>query len=221
MLNSVLGAPRRKTACMAEPLHVRSPSSNWPVHATASEALAQPPRTLEAACFEAHPDPQLVVNVHCEVVASNRAARELLERAQGARAFAESLVSGASELLSSVRAGVAAAIQLQAPSGELSLSLSDSLSFTLRVVPLAPSLDRALLTLRPREARFSRKPRVSFSFTPMESRVAELLCRGLTALQIAQELGISIETVRCHLKQAFVKAGVHRQAELVAVMLGR
>jgi DNA-binding CsgD family transcriptional regulator len=206
---------------MAEPLQFRSPDSNWSVHGAASSALAQPPRALEAACFEAHPDPQLVVNADYEVIASNRAARELLERAQGARAFAESLVSGPSERLSGVRAGIAAAIHMQTPSGEIPLSLSGSLSFAVRIVPLASCSDRALLTMRPREAHPSRAPRASFRFTPTERRVAELLCRGLGALQIAQELGISIETVRCHLKQAFVKAGVHRQAELVAVMLGR
>jgi DNA-binding NarL/FixJ family response regulator len=209
---------------MAEPLQLRSPISDWSLRAVASRALAQPPRSLgalEAACFEAHPDPQFVVNAEYEVVASNRAARALLERAQGPRALAESLVSGAAEFLRSVRAGIAAAIHTQAASGEIALSLSDSFSFSVRIVPLAPSFDRALLSMRPSAERSARAPRACFGFTPMENRVAELLCRGLAATEIAQKLGISIETVRCHLKQAFVKAGVHRQAELVAVMLGR
>jgi DNA-binding CsgD family transcriptional regulator len=202
---------------MAEALYLRSPNASWSARTAASSALG----ALEASCFEAHPDPQLVVNADCVVVASNRAAREQLEQAQGTRALAESLVSRSSELLSRVRAEIAAAIHMQTSSGEISLPLSGPLSFTLRIVPLAPSFDLALLTLRAHEPRSSRAIRARFSFTPMESRVAELLSRGLTATKIAEELGISIETVRCHLKQAFVKAGVHRQAELVAVMLGR
>jgi DNA-binding CsgD family transcriptional regulator len=186
---------------MAEALYLRSPNASWSARTAASSALG----ALEASCFEAHPDPQLVVNADCVVVASNRAAREQLEQAQGTRALAESLVSRSSELLSRVRAEIAAAIHMQTSSGEISLPLSGSLSITLRA----------------QEPRSSRAIRARFSFTPMESRVAELLSRGLTATKIAEELGISIETVRCHLKQAFVKAGVHRQAELVAVMLGR
>jgi DNA-binding NarL/FixJ family response regulator len=200
---------------MAEALVLHSPNPSWSARTAASSVLG----ALGASCFEAHPDPQLVINADYVAVASNRAARELLERAQGPRALVESLGAGSSELLSSLRAGIAAAIHMQIPSGEI--SLSGSLSFTLRIVPLAPSFDLALLTLRPHEPRSSRAARAGFSFTPMESRVAELLSRGLNATKIAQELGISIETVRCHLKQAFVKAGVHRQAELVAVMLGR
>jgi DNA-binding CsgD family transcriptional regulator len=54
----------------------------------------------------------------------------------------------------------------------------------------------------------------------MEERVADLLCRRMTPARIAAELGISVETVRCHLKQAFAKTGAHRQAELVALLLG-
>jgi len=202
---------------MAEALSLRSPNPSWSVRTAASSALS----ALGASCFEAHPDPQLVVNADCVVVASNRAARELLDQAQGPRALAESAVSRSRELLSSVRAEIAAALHKQTLSGELSLPLSGSLSLTGRIVPLAPSFDLALLILRPQEPRSSRAACAGFSFTPTENRVAELLSRGLNATKIAQELGISIETVRCHLKQAFAKAGVHRQAELVAVMLGR
>jgi DNA-binding CsgD family transcriptional regulator len=213
MLHSRPRAAGRNNACMAEALILHSPNPNWAMRPAASIGA------LAASCFEAHPDPQLVFNADYVVVASNRAARELLERAQGARALAESLIAGPRELPSGVRAGIAAAIHMQTPSGEI--SLSGSLSLTARIVPLAPAFDLALLTLRAHEPSSSRATRARFSFTPMESRVAELLSRGLSAKKIAQELGISIETVRCHLKQAFVKAGVHRQAELVAVMLGR
>jgi DNA-binding CsgD family transcriptional regulator len=98
------------------------------------------------------------------------------------------------------------------------LSLSPETSYALEVVPLDAPLALALVTLRPLETRAARGA-ARFGFTPMEGRVAEMLCRGLTPMMIARELGISIETVRCHLKQAFLKARVHRQAELVAVLL--
>jgi DNA-binding CsgD family transcriptional regulator len=179
------------------------------------------PGPIEAACFELHPDSQIIVNSEWEVVASNRAARRLLAEAHGARTLAERLVGGAGELMREVREQIVATIRSQVPSDEFLLTVTPSLSFTLRAVPLGAAFDRALLIVRRREAVEARVARERFRFTPAESHVAERLSRGQTVSQIAQELGISIETVRCHLKQAYAKAGVHRQAELVAVMLGR
>lgn len=210
---------------MAQPLQQLSlPPLGWSPRSTSQRAIAEPPRVvapLEAACFEAHPDPQLVLSEDLEIVAANRAGRAFLERANGARALADSLAASAGEFARAVADAISAAIRLREPSRPLELSLAPPLSLTLRVAPLDPGFASALVTLRPHEEpRVVRSPRERFGFTPMESRVAELLCRRMRPAQIARELGISLETVRCHLKQAFVKARVHRQAELVAVMLG-
>lgn len=177
--------------------------------------------TIEAACFEAHPDPQLLLDADCEVVGSNRAARELLAEARGSRALAERLVAGASALLSEARLHVVETIRSQAASPEFELLISASLKLAFRIYPLGPARDFALLIVRRCAPPKVRDGRDRFGFTPAENLVAERLARGLSVPQIAQELGISIETVRCHLKQAFAKVGVHRQAALVAALLGR
>ena len=52
--------------------------------------------------------------------------------------------------------------------------------------------------------------------TEAERRVVDLLVRGITTKVIAATLGVSLETVRSHLKRAMSKFGVHRQHELVA-----
>lgn len=52
--------------------------------------------------------------------------------------------------------------------------------------------------------------------TDAERRVVDLLVRGITTKAIASTLGVSLETVRSHLKRAMSKFGVHRQHELVA-----
>ena len=57
-----------------------------------------------------------------------------------------------------------------------------------------------------------------FDLTPTEAKVARLLCEGRTISSIALELGSMEETVRAHLKSTFRKCGVHRQAELVALL---
>ena len=51
--------------------------------------------------------------------------------------------------------------------------------------------------------------------TPSERRVAMLFARGLTAPNVAAELGISRATVRNHLTAIYAKLGVHSKVELV------
>jgi DNA-binding CsgD family transcriptional regulator len=59
----------------------------------------------------------------------------------------------------------------------------------------------------------------AWSLTPSESRVALELACGRSLREIAVALGVGEETVRTHAKRAMAKAGVHRQAELVARIL--
>jgi DNA-binding CsgD family transcriptional regulator len=56
----------------------------------------------------------------------------------------------------------------------------------------------------------------NWSLTPGESRVVHELASGRTTAQIARELGLSVHTIRTHLKRAMVKADVHSQVALVA-----
>lgn len=53
-----------------------------------------------------------------------------------------------------------------------------------------------------------------FDLTPAEIRLLALLQNGLTLRETAQQLGISIETVRSHLKSVFSKLGIRRQVDL-------
>jgi DNA-binding CsgD family transcriptional regulator len=48
----------------------------------------------------------------------------------------------------------------------------------------------------------------AFGFTQTESRVAYRLMGGRTAGETADELGVSLETVRTHIKRAYAKLGV-------------
>jgi DNA-binding CsgD family transcriptional regulator len=58
-----------------------------------------------------------------------------------------------------------------------------------------------------------------WGFTPAECDVAGRLAAGADLGAIAAALGITLHTVRGHLKHLYTKAGVHRQAELVARLL--
>jgi DNA-binding CsgD family transcriptional regulator len=58
-----------------------------------------------------------------------------------------------------------------------------------------------------------------YGLTRMEAEVASRLATGMDPSEIAEALGITIYTVRGHLKQLFTKTDTHRQAELVRVIL--
>lgn len=59
-----------------------------------------------------------------------------------------------------------------------------------------------------------------FELTRAEARVARRLAMGRSLKHIAKELDIRPETARTHAKRAMQKTQTHRQAELVAVVLG-
>jgi len=61
--------------------------------------------------------------------------------------------------------------------------------------------------------------RLLFGFTMAEARLACRLASGCSLAEAAEGLGVSLNTVRTHLQRALSKAGLSRQAELVAVVL--
>jgi DNA-binding CsgD family transcriptional regulator len=59
-----------------------------------------------------------------------------------------------------------------------------------------------------------------FDLTPAEARLAGALVAGKTLTEYARERGVSLNTVRSHLRQVLDKAGMRRQADLVRALAG-
>ena len=59
-----------------------------------------------------------------------------------------------------------------------------------------------------------------FGLTNREGQVCTPLLGGLCIDELATDLGVSPRTARVYLQQVFTKTGVHRQADLVRVLLG-
>lgn len=60
--------------------------------------------------------------------------------------------------------------------------------------------------------------RALFGLTGAECRLTVAMCAGLSLAEAAGSLGITRETAKSYLKQAFAKTGTSRQSELVAVV---
>jgi DNA-binding CsgD family transcriptional regulator len=58
-----------------------------------------------------------------------------------------------------------------------------------------------------------------FNLTRAEARLVVHVGTGISLKSSAKALGIGYETVRGHLKSAFLKTGTHRQAELLLTVI--
>ena len=61
--------------------------------------------------------------------------------------------------------------------------------------------------------------RALYALTPAEARVADLLLQGLETRDVANGMGLTLETTRFHVKRVLGKTGVKRQTELMRLML--
>lgn len=64
-----------------------------------------------------------------------------------------------------------------------------------------------------------RRLREIYDLTPAEARLASLIAQGWRLEDAAEDLGVSLNTVRTHLKRIFAKSGTDRQADLVRLIL--
>ena len=58
-----------------------------------------------------------------------------------------------------------------------------------------------------------------FSLTPAEALVATKLAQGRDVQEIAEETGVTVDTIRTHLKRTFSKTATSRQGELISLIL--
>jgi len=69
------------------------------------------------------------------------------------------------------------------------------------------------------------KPEVVFArlynLTAAEAKVAAIIVRGRSGRQAAQELNVSYNTIKSHLKRIFAKTGTARQGDLIRLIVGR
>ena len=92
--------------------------------------------------------------------------------------------------------------------------------------PYTPSLERALAMIATHLSVWCtqhgidalRDPPICESVKLREHQIAYLAAGGQTNLEIAESMGISINTVKKHLKQVFEKVGVKNRTELVGAL---
>jgi len=170
-----------------------------------------------------------------KVLQTNQVADRLLQEKDGIKQVNDGLQVGSARDTQEFRrlvrqamlsqkgnlASVVEAMRVKRPSGRADLGI------IVRSVPLAAwsegkQCPTVVIFISDPEQQSSAPQeivRALFDFTPAETQLAMLLANGLTLDEASEELGISRNTSRAHLRSTFSKTGVTRQTMLVRLIL--
>jgi DNA-binding CsgD family transcriptional regulator len=202
-------------------------SASFPEPARRFEPLA-PERAAESwsglagGVLDVMHEAVLLVGRELRLLGANRAARRLLREGDGLALSARSVVASTPAATCQLRRGIEAAARGQI--GRLHVPRTGRAALALLLEPHPAGSGSGAAVVFATDPGHSHPwsgelPGERYGFTPAEWDVARRLAAGARLVRIATELGITLNTVRGHLKHIYAKAGVHRQAELVARLL--
>ena len=174
------------------------------------------------------PHPVIVVDVGLRILIIQQRARLILERKDGLSLEGNSLVATRHDVTIQLRDVVVSALE---DNVRLSMFLdrpSDGRSIPLLVAPLPCGTITSTLT--PAAMVVIADPELGatvdqamlrqlYGFTRAEANLAVLLSMGRTLEEAADELCVSVNTVRTHLQRIFLKTDTSRQATLLRTLL--
>ena len=185
-----------------------------------------------ATYLDRSPFPFLLVDADGRLLHINAIARETVSLKDGiaitAGQFSVMSAKGQVVLINAIRevaggiGGPLLRLDVQRPSGRppyrlLVMSLPSSAA-----TPPGVSQRAVAMLIIDREAGKELDPEILaelYSLTPTQARVTGRLAVGRSAEEIAREMGLSLETVRTHIRHVLSKTGTGRQGELIALIL--
>lgn len=168
-----------------------------------------------------------LIDKGCQVSFANKLAHSICEETDGLTRRGNQLMgttaSGSSQLSAALKSalleGEASAIRVERSSGRRPLSMQIA---PLRAGPGQAPVEAALVLIHDSD-RYAVPPKQrlceAYGLTAAEAGVVQLLLRGAGMPEIATELRISVETARTHLRRVLGKTGVHRQSDLILLLL--
>jgi DNA-binding CsgD family transcriptional regulator len=178
----------------------------------------------------------MIVDAEAAVVFANEAALGLVRGGRGLRLGRDGLYAANAAASRTLRRVIAGCARAKGASGDaagvVDLLVCEGEALRIAVAPFRPErigLDTGwrakplalLIVTDPGRERDARKTRLRqrFGLTPAEADLAMEIAHGDGRKAAAARLGIAVSTARMHLTRIFEKTGVHRQAELVRVVL--
>jgi len=193
-------------------------------------------RKLNAELLDRFHRGVVLLDAHGKIVSVNRSALAILEGRDGLM-FAESGIQAVlheenlhfkgllqAAMIGSDGKGPALSEQLMLvtrSSSETPLSLLVTPLVSDNPFPYEPRAQVAVFINDPDRVSTGGKQamRQLYGFTEAEARLASCLLRGLSLEESSQNLGITLNTTRTHLKRLFSKTSTNRQGDLIRVLL--
>ncbi len=184
---------------------------------TIPDNMPHPIETHLWAVLDAVPFAVVLIGRDLKVRGMNSRGQTLLRDADAVRFDGSRLRATASEIVDE-------RLQSALASGECCVLRLDRLSKQRAMEVSVLSLDAecsAVIIGDPSRAIAPRPEHLRrlYGLTPTEARVAAAVVQGAGGQSAARELGMSVNTLRRHLKSVFIKTQVERQSELVRVLL--
>jgi len=177
----------------------------------------------------------IVADDLCQVLFANHTAQRILEENDGLHVGPDGLRASRPRDSGDLRGLIRHAASPEAPAGLVTLmslwrpSLKRML--LLRITPIQTPSAPLLAQLLSHAAIFLHDPAAAttvdegalsrlYGLTGAESHLVALLLSGSTLQQAAQALGVSLNTIRTHLKHVFMKTDTNRQTQLISLLIG-
>jgi DNA-binding NarL/FixJ family response regulator len=179
-------------------------------HGMTIEATVDSP--LEAVRAVALNDPDiLLTDLSFPKGSGLDAAREVIAHHPRTRVVVLTGSEQPEPLMEALEIGVSGYLAKDRPIDALARSLED-------VARGGTAIDRNILRLAPSSRVSARARRPLDTLTATESRVMDLMAKGLCTADIVHSLGVTQSTVRTHVQNIFTKLGVHSRLQAVAVL---
>lgn len=183
------------------------------------------------ALLDVAAEPVAVVDGESRLISANASAAALLARSDGIRVQGGKLVANRHEVTAALHGRVRAATQPLSPrAGNLAAPRPGARPYAVLVAPIPVEASDGL-PAEPLAAVLVADPdtaspptagilRSVYGLTKAEARLVSLLAHETPPLaEAADQLGVTLETVKTHLKHARSKMGVRRQSEMVRLAL--
>jgi DNA-binding CsgD family transcriptional regulator len=188
--------------------------------------------------MEASDHPMVLVDAGCRVLATNAAAHRMLakndllsirdEFLHGSTAETENRLKRAIAMLHAAPPGTHSsakskrtAVRLRSTNGTTAFCSLWDMRPELTMAAFGPQPVALLTITQPNHAATVDPVLLGsmFDFTPAESRLAVAMMTGAALDHVSAQSGVSISTVRSHLRSMFIKTETHRQAQLVKLLV--
>ena len=169
----------------------------------------------------------LLVDRDCRIIHANDAARAMLQEGSPIQSVRGELRTHLPQTTAALKKAVAVAVEPAIGRSGIGVPLprADGDPAHVHVLPLmsgetrsrlAPGASAALfVTVKGKADPPAEAIAALFDLSPAEIRIVQHLLAGKTPVEIADELGLALPTVRTHLARIFAKTGTSRQADLI------